>query len=524
MSQNIFPNINPTTTSGIQLATLLNDFKAALMTTLSGTSRPTELLSGGMWLDTSQEGSPNFKWILKMYDGTADRTLLTLNLSTGGVILAGSETEFNITQISADAVGALLKFTKRRVANNGQLLAGDSVGEMQFIGRGNDSSNPLTALIKAVAQENTTAVTSSSYIDFEATPFNSVARSVFARLRNSMLGVGAGFDPENTVHARGTTGIKSERIQDDALGAQFVMRKKRITGTGATQNNDIIGVLAGNTTDDASAEATTARLEVVATQNHTASAQGTKWIFRAIANGSAALSAMMEVGEEIKSLVLHSLERLKLNSQDVATTATIAQLSSDKAIVRFTGSTQTDLQGINSASGKTKVIVLHNASTASVICKHANAGATAADRFELSQSRDVTIKAGSSAEFFYDETAARWKVKSGAGSGGGEVILSGTRASPNNITAAGGITASTTDLDTLQFVQGNAGHIEITANPQISAGFQVGQRMRTVGRNDSQSLTFVNGNGVVTREGGNVTLNENTVVSWLWDGVNWIQE
>jgi hypothetical protein len=115
-------------------------------------------------------------------------------------------------------------------------------------------------------------------------------------------------------------------------------------------------------------------------------------------------------------------------------------------------------------------------------------------------------------------------VKSGAGGGGGEVILAGTRSTPLDITAAGGITSSATDLDTLQFVQGDGGHIEISANPQISAGFQVGQRIDILCRNNDQSLTFVNGNGVVTKDGGNVTLVENSIMSVLWDGVNWIQK
>lgn len=526
MSQDIFPDINPSTTSGTQLATKLNAFKAALMSCLSGTARPSELLEGGVWLDISEEDSPDFLWHLKIYDGTVDRTLLSLNLATGGVIISGSEDEFNITHISADAVGAILKLTKRRIANSGQVFDGDTIGELEFIGRGNDSSNPVMALIKAVAQDNVTAGASGAYLSFETTPDTSTTRAEHARLKDAKLAVGAGFNPEAVVHAKGATGIKSEKAADDATGAILALRKRRIAGTGATQNADVIAEIDANTTDNATAEATSAVIQAVATEAHTAAAQGTKWLFKVVKATTAVLSSVMEIGEEIKSLVLHSLERLKLNAQDVASTATIAQLNADKALVRITGSTATAIQGINSAAGKTKVIVIHNTMSAQdITISHANGSATAADRFDLPNSRDVKIKPGSSGEFFYDETSTRWKVKSGAGSGGAEpVVSSGTRASPTNITAAGGITASTTDIDTVQFIQGNAAHIEISANPQISAGYQVGQRIRTVGRNDDQMVTFINGNGVVTKDGGNVNVGANKIVSWFWDGTNWIQE
>lgn len=522
MSQQVFPDINPTTTSGIQLATLLNQFKAALMSGLKGGSRPSELLAGGMWLDDSQAGSPNFLWRLKLYDGTTDRTLLTLNLATGNVILSGSEDEFSIQKISDDAVGALLKLSKQRDGGDA-VEADDVIGEFQFYGRDSDGNSPLVALMKVVSGQNMTETESSAYFDIEGTTHNTASRSVFARIRNAMMAIGAGFNPENTVHARGTTGIKSERLADDASGAQVIVRKRRISGTGATQSGDVIGTYQANSTDDTTTEATTAEMRAEAVENHTSTALGTKWVFRVIAATANSLSSVMEVGSEIKSLVLHSIERLKLNSQDVATAATITQLSADKALVRMTGSTATAIRGIDSAAGKTKVIVIHNTSSADITCLHASEDAAEADRFSLPSNRDIKIKPGSSGEFFYDETSYKWKVKSGSGSGGGEVIVSGSRSTPNDISAAGGITASSSDLETLQYVQGDGGHVEISANPQISAGFQDGQKLRLIGRNDEQTLTFVNGNGVVTKSGGNLTLSENTVVDFVWDTTNWVQ-
>lgn len=83
MSQSVFSTINPATTSGTQLATLLNDFKNALMSGLSGTSRPSQTTPGGTWIDTTNEGSPNFYWSYKIYDGTTDIEMFRINLATG---------------------------------------------------------------------------------------------------------------------------------------------------------------------------------------------------------------------------------------------------------------------------------------------------------------------------------------------------------------------------------------------------------------------------------------------------------
>lgn len=82
MAQNIFTNINPATTSGPDVATLLNNFKAAVLSGLSGTARPTELASGGCWIDTSTFG----KLILRMFDGTHDVPVITVDMATNKIV------------------------------------------------------------------------------------------------------------------------------------------------------------------------------------------------------------------------------------------------------------------------------------------------------------------------------------------------------------------------------------------------------------------------------------------------------
>jgi len=522
MSQAIFPNINPATTSGTQLATLLNGFKDAVASGFSGDTRPPNLQAGGYWIDVSEEDAPDYLWKFKIYDGTDDIEIFRINLSTNSVTVAAIDSLFEILRVSADTVGAVMKVSKRRVANNGQVLDGDVVGEYQFVGRGSDSSNPVVARLKAVASDDMTGSAAGGYLVFEVISDGQVVLTEAMTLRDGKLGIGT-TAPEHGLHVVSSTGGKIQRTADDASASSLKLRKRRIAGTGAVQSGDVISALESETTDDASAASVSADIRSIATENHTASAQGTDISFRTTPAGSATKTEKMRLGDASFIKGPYTLEALTLESQDVATTATIAALSATKAVVKFTGSTATSLQGI-SATGQTKTILLHNKSTATVTVEHEDAGATAANRFDLPLGRDILLKEDESVEFFYDSDASRWKLKSGSGSGsgGGARVISGTRAAPLSITAGGGITASATDIREMVFVQGSGGHVTVTANPQISAGFQVGQEILIRSRNNDQTLTLVNGNGLVLN--GDWTGAEDDSLAVSWDGTNWVEE
>lgn len=79
MSQEVYSSIDPATTSGTELAVILNDFKNAIMSGLSGTSRPVELQQGGMWIDTATSD----KLILKVFTGTTDISLFSIGITEG---------------------------------------------------------------------------------------------------------------------------------------------------------------------------------------------------------------------------------------------------------------------------------------------------------------------------------------------------------------------------------------------------------------------------------------------------------
>lgn len=87
-------SIDPTSTSGVDLATLLNNFASSVYTNSMGTSEPSYKDEGMFWMDNS--GSA---YTLKLYKGGAWRTLFSLNssnvISFSGTPTVASQTEVN---------------------------------------------------------------------------------------------------------------------------------------------------------------------------------------------------------------------------------------------------------------------------------------------------------------------------------------------------------------------------------------------------------------------------------------------
>lgn len=297
MSQDVFSTVDPSI-SGTALAGILNDFKDALMTGLSGTSRPAELDQGGGWVDVTNDPTT---WSYKIWTGTADVEVFRINLSTGIASVALAVEDFSVKKVTADTAGAILKLVKQRLANNGQVLDGDTVGEVQFIGRASDASNPVVAKLVFVASDDQTSSAFGGEFQFWSTADNS----------NTL-----------TKHMRFINGI-------------------------------------------------------------------------------------------IETILPLKINSLRLGSQSVATSATIAQLSALYGLVEMTGSTATDLQGINSAA-ETKVITIHNRSSANITLKHQSGSASANDRLKLPGSLDYLVVPDASVTLYYCTTDSRWKLKSTA--------------------------------------------------------------------------------------------------------------
>lgn len=459
MSQDIFTDINPGSTSGTQLATLLNLFKNAFASGLTGESRPAELQAGGSWIDTSQEDSPNFLWTFKTYTGTTDIEIFTINLSTNKVSFPGSSEDFEIFRYSEDAVGPVLTLTKRRVASNGQVADEDVIGEAAFVGRTNTSTNPIVAKFKAVATEAMTATQSGAAFVWEQMLTGAASLAERMRLVDGKLGIGTA-EPEAELHTSGNNGIMAERESDDANAAALIVQKSRIAGTGAVQNNDVLGGVDIKAQDSSGVKSVVARIRASATEGHTSSNKGAKWLIQVIKSATNSLVDKITIGDDIAVKGALSVEALTLEVQDVASSATITQLSAAKAAVRITGSTATVIEGIDSA-GISKTLLIHNdMASASVTLSNADADAAEADRFNLPSNRNIVISPQSSVEVFYDASDSRWKVKSGSGSGGGSRTVKTTISS---VGAAGNLRSSLDDYAMEQTIRVQSTGGEVSA-------------------------------------------------------------
>ncbi len=295
MSQVIFDSIDPSS-SGTELATILNDFKNAIVSGCSGTSRPTELGIGGSWVDMTND--PN-SWSFKIWTGTDDVEIFTIDLVSGVASVALAVDSFIVKKISADTAGAIIEMVKRRIATSGQVLSGDVVGEIRAVGRTDAAGNPVVAKIIWTATDDQTAAAFGGTLSFHSTPDGTATL---------------------TEHMRFINGL-------------------------------------------------------------------------------------------VETIVPHKKNSEVLASQDVATAATIAQLSAEKALVEMTGSTVTDIQGVNSA-GSSQVVSIHNRSTAIVTLKHLSGSAAAADRISLPNDTDYAIGPDATATLYYCTTDTYWKLLS----------------------------------------------------------------------------------------------------------------
>jgi hypothetical protein len=114
-------------------------------------------------------------------------------------------------------------------------------------------------------------------------------------------------------------------------------------------------------------------------------------------------------------------------------------------------------------------------------------------------------------------------VESPLGAGGGALGVTGSRASPSTITAAGGLVYNTAgSARQMWFITGDTTTgTDITANPQISLGSTVGQELIIVGRDSDRPVIFEDGNGLSLN--GPWTAYANSVLYLVWDTSVWLE-
>jgi hypothetical protein len=295
MSQGIFGTIVPTTTSGNQLATILNDFKEAIVSGFSGTSRPSELDPGGYWIDTTNDPTT---WEYKMWTGVQDITIFTLNLTTGAATIGSADSLFEVARISADSVGPILRLLKERIANNGQTLEGDTIGEIQFFGTRDSGVNVDQAKIKAISTDDVTSSVKGAYLSFEVTPDASSAIVEVMRLINSSVGIGI-TAPEEKLHVKAGS-IKAENESDTVNAQAVIIRKKRVAGSGQVLDLDNIGQVKFQSTDDSGVMVESAEISVSANENHSSAQHGTKIVIKNKKQGETAYTEQIVIEDGVK--------------------------------------------------------------------------------------------------------------------------------------------------------------------------------------------------------------------------------
>ena len=109
--------------------------------------------------------------------------------------------------------------------------------------------------------------------------------------------------------------------------------------------------------------------------------------------------------------------------------------------------------------------------------------------------------------------------------GGGALVASGTPSAPNTITAAGGVSYTTSDGERqIKYLVGDTiTGTDITANPQIAASTStsVNLELYLYGTDNDKAITFDDGNGLSLP--GSRTLYNGSVLGLLWNGSLWTE-
>jgi len=176
---------------------------------------------------------------------------------------------------------------------------------------------------------------------------------------------------------------------------------------------------------------------------------------------------------------------------DVATTATITAMVSATSLIKMTGSTATEIQGIT-AGVAGQILTIYNGSTAIISLAHENAGASAANRMDLPEDRSLYVYEDCSVQLVYDSALSRW-VLSSAGPVFSDTTFRRkfkfTSASDNATGAAVTLTAVVTPLVSLT----NASLTSIGGVPAGEAG-QVAYLVNNTG----VSISILDENGATT--------------------------
>ena len=483
MPGSIFSTINPSTTSGTQLATLLNDFRDIVVSGFQRSpTRPAGLLAGGYWIDTSFEASPDFYWTFKIFDGTNDIDVFRINLDTSNVSITGSENLFTLQRISDDNVGAIYRLKKARIAGGGALLSGDGVGRIEWQSKDDAANEPIVSLIRAVATENHTATGHGTALVFETVDNGSTTRVEAFRVTANGIVVGTGLAFDGITNYKG---LHTDIFIDNA-GSSGVRKNITVrTASGQTATNSVIEAKRYFGLDENGDAVELANLSIEA-DGQPSTTNSNAALTLTLADGGGFF--VDTVGGGFNKTTILAKFTAEKNTYTSTSAENINSLISNKAMIEVLGTGPAEIRGLSVTDilGQT-VVTIHNSKNDVVVIKHDNSGALASERIILPKAKDIKLQPNSSIELFYHSGDAKWKVKSGSGGGGAEptVVVN------NTLTASAQITLPDEALITL-LVEGASAAVTLNTLPFGStAPATNGTQVTLIGTSNTNTVALV---------------------------------
>jgi hypothetical protein len=209
-----------------------------------------------------------------------------------------------------------------------------------------------------------------------------------------------------------------------------------------------------------------------------------------------------------------------VQSVDSSSTGSDQTVTYTTSSVKFTNASLASIAGITGGRDG-RVSVITNGTGATLVIKNQSGAPLAANRIITGTGADLSVADGASVIAIYDSNSSRWRVVGGSGAGGFATNGGGTRGTPTNVVAGTTITVANLKQSVI-YVQGDSGHVTMTANPQLTtSGIEEHNILVVRGRNDSQTVTLVNGNGLSLN--GNCTLAADDSITLMFDGTNYVE-
>lgn len=172
------------------------------------------------------------------------------------------------------------------------------------------------------------------------------------------------------------------------------------------------------------------------------------------------------------------------------------------------------------AASAAAALVSQNAAAASASAASSSQGAASVSAAAAAVSQ--VAAASSEANALVSKNAAAASAAAAAISAASfGIALTGSRAAPQSIVAGTGIAFTGAQVFQTWYVQGNGGAVTVTANPAIAAAGSVGQKLRLIGRSDTNTLTLNDGNGLDLN--GPIIMGASSVIDFEYDGTNWLE-